>query len=296
MVEKMSAKASPAIILFGEYFNEVGGPIVAFPAQEFIEAKIEKKKELDDIEIDNQITKEKFKKSEGKEKLESKIIEEIFSSEIDVPKKGFKLIISGNLALNAPGYNWALCAAITKTVNQLSITTWKNDEIFAASMKASKIIHEDKIHLASAVYGSFIQVDESNEPKPRPFHPGKPLFFVLANTEKIVEKHTPSDSLKNHVSDLKKIVLKSKNEMKYAGVIELGKLMNQNHSLLAENKLANKDTDQIIKISNYEGALGAKITGYEGKVLILCEGDKQQDKVLASLIGKGFSAIKIKVS
>jgi len=297
MAEKMSAKASPAIILFGEYFNEVGGPIVAFPASEYVEAKVEKKKELEDVEIDNQITKEKYKKSEGKDKLESKIIDEIFALELDVPKKGYKLVISGNVTIKTPGYQSALCVAVAKAVNQLSITDWKADNAFNAAMKASKFFaDEEKVHLATAAYESFVQIDDSKDPKPRPFHPGKALFFVLANTEKLVDKHVSPESLKNWVSDVKKIVTKSKNEMKYAGVVELGKLMNQNHTLLAENKLANKDTDQIIKISNYEGALGAKITGYEGKVLILCEGDKQQDKVLASLQGKGFGAVKIKAN
>jgi mevalonate kinase len=296
MVEKISSKSSPAIILFGEYFNEVGGPIVAFPAQEFVDAKVEKKKDLEDVEIDNQITKDKYKKSEGKDKIESKIIDEIFANEIDVPKKGYKLTITGNASANTVGYSWALVSSIVKAINQLSVTTWKSEELFNASMKASKLISDDKTHLATAIYGSFVQIDDSNEVKPRPFHPGKALFFVQANPETIVAKHVPADSLKNHVVDIKKIVSKSKNEMKYAGVIELGKLMNQNHLLLAENNLASKETDQIIKISNYEGALGAKISGYEGKVLILCEGDKQQDKVLASLVGKGFKAVKIRVN
>ena len=296
MAEKMNAKASPAIILFGEYFNEVGGPTVAFPATEYVEAKVEKKKELEDVEIDNQITKDKFKKSEGKDKFESKIIDEIFASELDVPKKGYKLTITGNATEKTQGYKSALCIAVAKAVNQLSITTWKTDDAFNAGMKLKKFIDEDKSHLACAAYDSFVQIDDLTDPKPRPFHPGKALFFVLANTQKLVDKHVPSDSLKTLVNDVKKIVSKSKNEMKYAGVVELGKLMTQNHVLLAENKLANKDTDQIIKISNYEGALGAKITGYEGKVLILCEGDKQQDKVLASLQGKGYTAVKVKVN
>ena len=239
---------------------------------------------------------EKYKKLEGKDKIESKIIDEIFASELDVPKKGYKLVISGNLTTKTPGYESALCVAVAKAVNQLSITTWKTDDAFNAAMKASKFTKDDKIHLATAAYDSFVQIDDSMDPKPRPFHPGKALFFVLASTEKLVDKHSSPESLKNWISDIKKIVSKSKNEMKYAGVVELGKLMNQNHSLLAENKLANKDTDQIIKISNYEGALGAKITGYEGKVLILCEGDKQQDKVLASLQGKGFNAVKVKAN
>ncbi len=193
MAEKMNAKASPAIILFGEYFNEVGGPIVAFPASEFVEAKVDKKKELEDVEIDNQITKEKYKKSEGKDKLESKIIDEIFASELDVPKKGYKLTISGSATTKTPGYESSLCVAMAKAVNQLSITTWKTDDAFNAAMKASKLISEDKVHLATAAYDSFVQIDDSKEPKPRPFHPGKALFFVLANHEKITDKHNSND-------------------------------------------------------------------------------------------------------
>ena len=310
MVEKISGKASPATILFGEYFAELGGPIVGFPAQEFVEVKVEKKKELEDIEIDNQITKEKFVKAEGKDKVESKIFDEVFGCELDVPKKGLKLSISGTATQKTPGYLFALSAAMEKAINQLSITAWKTDNLFECLHRAEKAIGKDeiKVHSACASYDSLILVeDPKSEAKPRALKAGKALFFVLAKTvpkvaaeemkKKLAEKFKANDkNVLNAISDLKKIVSKSKNEFKFGGNQELGKLMNQSQALLSQLGLSWPEADQVMKISTYDGSFGAKISGYDGDVIILCENEKHQDKIIGTLIAKNFKAIKIKFS
>lgn len=310
MAEKINGKASPATILFGEYLAELGGSVIAFPAQEYVEVRVEKKKELEDIEIDNQITKEKFLKNEKKDAIESKIFDCVFGNELDVPKKGFKIIVCGNATTKTCGYLFALSAAFEKAVNQLSITSWKSDNLFENIHKAEEVVGKDelKAHSACAAYNSFVLIEEGKtESKPRTLKAAKALFFVLAKTNpktsaeemktKLLEKFKKNDKhVLNAISDVKKIVSKSKNEFKFGGNAEIGKLMTQNQTILSDLGLSWNEADQIIKIVTYEGALGAKITGYEGNVLILCEGDKQQEKVLASLIGKGFNAIKIKVS
>jgi|GEM_PF-6043416 len=310
MAEKISGKAFPATILFGEYLAELGGSVVAFPSQEYVEARVEKKKELEDIEIDNQITKEKFLKNEKKEAIESKIFDCVFGNELDVPKKGFKITVCGSATEKTRGYVFALSAALEKAVNQLSITNWKSDNLFENIHKAEEVVGKDelKAHSACAAYNSFVLIEEAKtESKPRTLKPAKALFFVIAKTKskisseemknKLMEKFKKNDkNILNAISDIKKIVSKSKNEFKFGGNAEIGKLMTQNQKILSELGLSWSEADQIIKIVAYEGAFGAKITGYDGDVIILCEGDKQQEKVLASLIGKGFNAIKIKVS
>ena len=143
----------------------------------------------------------------------------------------------------------------------------------------------------------------------RPIKCGKSLYFVLANTG---IKHNTKEAVEDVkkfkeknpkefdviCSDYKSIVSHAKKEVKFGGMFEIGKLMNQNQALLKQIGVSCEQIDQIVKIAIYEGALGAKLTGAGrgGNVLILCENEKFQDKVINSLAGKGFEAIKVKVS
>ncbi|MFA6269039.1 MAG: hypothetical protein WCW13_00630 [archaeon] len=309
MAEKMSGKAFAAEIFFGEYLGEIGAQTVAFPSTLFIEAKVEKKKELEDVEIDNQITKEKFLKLTGKDKLESKFIDSLFGKEIDMPKKGYKLTINGTMTKETQGYESVLCVAIEKAVDQLSIENWKSDRVYNSAALALKEVGctELKVHAAVSTLDSMVIIEETSaESKPKSLRAAKPLFFVVAKAN---SKVTPSDlrkkfdekktakpkEISSAASDLKKIVTKLKDELKYGGNQEIGRLMAQNQAILSDLGITFPEVDQIIRIATFEGAFGAKLAGHAGNILILCEGDKQQDKIVASLLGKGYGATKLKV-
>jgi mevalonate kinase len=191
---------------------------------------------------------------------------------------------------------------------------WKDDKIFEVTMKGETIAHgtPSGIDPACATYGSLILFEknmEGGKNKIQPFKLGAPLYLVLADT---VIKHDTKEAVmdvrkrkeanpaeyEKIFSDYKTLVGKAKTALKFGETIEVGKLMNENHELLKKIGVSIPEIENIIKVMNYSNALGAKITGagMGGNVIGLCENEKHQDKMLATLESKGIKAIKTKIN
>jgi mevalonate kinase len=239
----------------------------------------------------------------------------MFKEEEFVPKKGIKFIINSTFSPGGGmGYSAALNVGIARAMNTLFDLGWKDDKINEVGYKGECISHgtPSGIDNTCATYGSLVWFEKNmggGKNKTKPFKIGKPLLLVIVdtgikhNTKEAVEgvkkrKEENPAEYEKIFSEAKKIFSKAKTELGYGGIQEIGKLMNQNQELLKKIGVSSPEIEQIIKIALYEGALGAKLTGAGcgGKVLILCENQAQQEKIIATMQTKGFESVKTKIS
>ena len=308
-------KGYAKIILFGEHFVEYGLAGVAAGIDKFVQIEAQKVKDSDDVLFDDKVFGEKISMKENPEHIKCKIFHAMFDSDEFLPKKGIKFIINSNFISGiGMGYSAAFSVALARAMNVLFDQSWKDDKINELAYLAETLSHTDAsgIDNTCATYGTTVWFEKNltgGKNIARTLKCGKNLYFVLADSGlkhktnesvDLVKKFKEDNSRDFDVicSDYKSLVSKVKKEIQFGGVIEIGKLMNKNNEILKQLGVSTPELDQIIRIANFEGAFGAKITGVGmGKnALILCENDKGQDKIIASLVGKGFKAVKIKIN
>lgn len=308
-------KGYAKIIIFGEHFVVYGLPGVAAGIDKCVTIEAQKVKDSDDILFDDKVFNEKVSMKLNPENIKFKMFHAMFDSDEFLPKKGIKFIVNSNFVSGIGlGYSSAFCVALARSMNVLFDQSWKDDKINELAYLGEIVAHNNPsgIDNTCATYGTTIYFEKDmkgGKNTARPIKCGKALYFVLADSgvkheSKEAVEHVKNFKEKNSkdfdimCSDYKSIVSKVKKEIQFGGTTEIGKLMNKNNELLKQLGISTPELDQIIRIANFEGAFGAKITGagMGGSALILCENEKGQDKIVASLVGKGFKASKIKVN
>ena len=308
-------KGYAKVILFGEHFVLYGLPGVAAGIDKYVQVEAQKVKDSDDVLFDDKVFNEKISLKENPEHIKCKIFHAMFDSDEYLPKKGIKFIINSNFPAGVGlGYSGALSVAMARAMNTLFDQGWKDDKINELAYISECVNHATPsgIDNTCSSYGTTIWCEKNmigGKNTARPVKCGKSLYFVLVESsvkhstaeatefiQKLKEKNPKDFDI--ICADYKSIVSKVKKEIQFGGTEEIGKLMNKNNELLKQLGVSTPEIDQIVRISNFEGAFGAKLTGsgMGGRVLVLCENDKHQDKIIASLVGKGFKAIKIKVN
>jgi mevalonate kinase len=310
----VKGKGYAKVILFGEHFVVYGIPGIAAGIDKFVEVDAEKLKDSKDIVFDDKIFKEKVSMLEQPDHIKCKLFHAMFDEELDVTKEGVKISITGNATPGTGmGYSAALNVAMARAMSAFSNSDWKDDKVNEVAYKGETISHgtPSGIDNSCATYGSLIWFEKDmkeNKNKIRPFKCGKTLFLVIADTgikhdtkEAVADvrkrKETNESEYKKYFADAKKIATTARKELQYGGIEQIGKLMNENQELLRKIGVSCKEAEEIIKIAEYENSIGAKVTGAGcgGNVIILCENENHQDKMIATLLAKNYSAIKAKI-
>lgn len=308
-------KGYAKVIIFGEHFVVYGLAGIAAGIDKYVQVEAQKIKDSEDVLFDDKVFNEKISLKEQPEHIKCKLFHAMFDSDEFLPKKGIKFIINSTFpAGGGMGYSGALCVAMARAMNNLFSQDWKNEKINEIAYLGECVSHGNPsgIDNTCSTYGTTIWFEKNlqgEKNKLRPIKCGKSLYFVLAdtgikhNTKEAVAmvKKKKEENPKDFdiiFSDYKSIVSKVKKEIQFGGTQEIGKLMNKNQDLLKQIGVSNPEIEQIIRIANFAGALGAKITGagMGGNVLILCENEKGQEKVINSLSSNGFESTKIKVN
>lgn len=309
-----SGKGFAKTILFGEHFVVYGLPGIAAGLDKFVQADVQTLKDSKEIIFDDKVFGEKFSISEQPEHIKSQLFNAMFSKE-DLNEKGLKINITANFPHGAGlGYSAALSVAIARAVSTELDLDLKDEEINDLAFKAEKIAHGDPsgIDNTCATYGTTILFEKdfkTNENKLKQLKNSAKLFCLLVDTgikhntkeaiKKVKEnKEANPQEFERIFSDYKKIIVKAKQELKFGGIKELGKLMNENQELLKRIGVSCKEAEDIIRTATFENCLGAKVTGAGcgGNVLILCGIEKELDKIANILQAKKYSIIKTKIS
>ena len=90
------------------------------------------------------------------------------------------------------------------------------------------------------------------------------------------------------------LVKKTRQMINSHDVNGLGKLMDENHSLLREIEVSSPELEKLCEIAKENGALGAKLTGAGGGgfMIALAENGEIQERIAKAFESAGFEALK----
>jgi mevalonate kinase len=297
------------LILFGEHFVVYGLPGIATGTDKYVEVKIEPIKEDTIIISDKAFFNEVVDIKKEPEHIKSRVLKPI------IDKYGLEKIkisfLGDAIASGGMGFSSALAVAMARATSDYLNLDLKDEEINELAYECEKVSHgtPSGIDNTCATYGTTILFEKKEEKNNiKILKCAKTLNLIIVDsginhdTKDVVElvaknkKENPKE-FEKIFSDYKKIIVKAKQELKFGGIQEIGKLMNQNQELLQKIGVSCKEAEEIIRTATFENCLGAKITGAGcgGNVIILCETEPDQDKIIKLLSTKNYSSIKVKI-
>ena len=125
---------------------------------------------------------------------------------------------------------------------------------------------------------------------------------VVANTKEMVagvaerKKENPKEyNLLFNRAEM--LALAARKALEDFDLREVGRLMNENHSLLQEIGVSCEELDYLTNLTREQGAFGAKLTGGGGGgcVVSLTPGKELQESVAQAMEKKGFEVLRAKI-
>lgn len=170
----------------------------------------------------------------------------------------------------------AAVAAIYGLINRHS----KKKEILELAIETEKIIHRNSsgADCVISTYGGLMYYQKNSNVRQLKY--SKKLNFIITNTGlkhstgelvSIVERFRQNNfatfiELSNNVTNICNNAIEA---LKEGNTLKLGKLMNENQTLLEQIGVSNKEINKIIETSLNYGAIGSKLTGAGGGGCIL---------------------------
>lgn len=219
---------------------------------------------------------------------------------IDTSKRGLKLTFGGDLtcasgigasAAQVVAMARALCVALPKDMTE--------DEINAAGYEGEKGYHgtPSGIDNTAATFGGVLKFQRTDgDPKFIKKSIKEPIRIVYASTgitsstTKVVgdvkaKKEADPAWFDALLQKYLALVAKGETAIDEGNVEELGKLLNENHTLCQELTVSCKELDDLVTAAREAGAVGAKMsgTGRGGLMLALTPTEEIQNKVAEAL-------------
>jgi mevalonate kinase len=295
-------------ILFGEHFVVYGLPAIAsaISSQTIATVRAARKYAL----IDRRPATEGYKKEKSAEQVESNKL--IFKAcGIDVEKTPVEITLEGDLtAASGVGASAASAAAIARALGEHFKLGFDNARINEIAYEGEKGYHgkPSGIDNTAAVYGGLIWFKKDLQGGQNTMdllRTPKPVEIVLGNTgitsstKEVVEdirKERDADRKRYDkiFAEFQEIVVSARAALTRGELEAVGKLMDDNHTLLEGMKVSSDELNLLVGIAREEGALGAKLTGTGrgGLMLALTPGKSLQDKVADAIQTEGYAAYK----
>lgn len=230
---------------------------------------------------------------------------------IDIEKTPLKITLGGNLYCSSGvGASAALATSVSRALVKRLKLDMNDQQINEVAFKAESAgmgAPVSGIDNTCSVFGGFITFQKNTDGpnKIERISLENPVGIVLASTgitqvtkdvvDDVRKKKEAGDKWWNEIigkyNDIYNNVVESIKKGEWGKV---GKLMNQNQELLREIGVSCDEIEQIIKIAEDNGALGAKLTGTGrgGYVIALTPGKELQDKVANAIESVGFKILK----
>jgi mevalonate kinase len=205
------------------------------------------------------------------------------------------------------GASAASCVAIVRALSDHFDLNLSDEEVNEAAYEGEKGYHgtPSGIDNTASTFGGLIWFERADEVKMDKISIPSPIEIVLGNTGKVANtsaavagvrerKQQFPDKYKEIFNRAENIAYLAKNALLNEDLVELGKLMNENHKLLQQIEVSSKELDFLVKLARDQGALGAKLTGggLGGNILALTPGRDLQDDVANAIEKEGFQTVK----
>jgi mevalonate kinase len=232
--------------------------------------------------------------------------------QVDTKKSPLNIVLGGNLkAASGVGASAASCAAIARAISALLGLDLSDARINDVAHEGEKGYHgtPSGIDDTAATYGGLFLFRRS-QPKNQvePIRTKRPIEIVMGNTgltastSEVVagvkeRKCRDPQRFERIFIEAEKMVQSSRKALEAHDLLELGGLMNLNHTLLQEIGVSHKKLELLVEIARNEGAPGAKITGtgQGGYMVALTPGKELQERVGKAMENAGFAALRTSI-
>jgi mevalonate kinase len=294
-------------ILFNEHFVVYGIPSIVSAIGNFTIARVEPLNKPEVQLVDNRPATPKYK-DDKKEQQNDSLHKILKKMNIDPTKKGFKIILEGNLvAASGIGASAASCVAIARALSSYFDMNLSDENINDIAFEGEKGYHgtPSGVDNTASTYGGLIWFQKGEPNVIDRISISNPVEIVIANTGKVANTQAAVAGVRER---------KEKNPAKYKEIFDraenitylakralqeedykgLGKLMNENHKLLQQIEVSSRELDFLVNIAREYKAYGAKLTGggLGGNMIALTPGKDLQEEVANAIEKEGFQTIQ----
>lgn len=314
------ASAPAKIILFGEHFVVYNQPIIlaSINKRMKIECKIEEDKN-NTVNIEtNHFGKKTFPLSIIESNNHS-IVNDFFYPIIYILRKilryysepyGITIKIHSEIPYGVGlGSSAALSVAGVAAISGLNNIVKEKNEILNIAIETERIIHKNSSGADCVVstYGGLLYYQRTTSINMRSLNLNNELSFIIINTGlkhstgqlvSIVKRFRENNLPEFHhlSNDVSRICERAVNALEEGNYLHIGKLMNENQTILERIGVSTTEINNIINSSLQYGAIGSKLTGAGGGGCVLSL-IHHQDKeyFLANMKKRGYECFPVMI-
>ncbi|MBI5000113.1 MAG: mevalonate kinase [Euryarchaeota archaeon] len=249
---------------------------------------------------------------ETKKEQQKRSIELVFeAARFDPRKRNVRIHLGGDLiAVGGVGASAAVCVSVARALNtefklgfddkRINEIAFIGDSAYAGTPSG--------IDNTASTFGGLLWFAKNHQKGPNTMEQLKikaPLRIVMGNTllttnteaavagvrerkAKFPEKYDAIFAKSRELAD------RARDALSKYDIAEVGRLMDENHSLLQQIEVSHPKLDELVGIARRNGAAGAKMTGggLGGYMVALTPEMAVQDKVATAMEKAGFKALK----
>lgn len=292
-------RAFGKLILFGEHFVVYKVPALVGAVSAYTDCKLEYLPKPGLEVVDNRPAVPNYKEQKHDEGMEA-INLTLTHLGVDTKQRGVKLTFGGDLCCaSGIGASAAQVVSLARAVNIAESRSLTEDEINAAGYEGEKGYHgtPSGIDNTAATFGGLLRFQRTDgapifdkKSLPSPIRIVYASTGITASTTKVVgdvraKKEADEAWFSNLLEQYKVLVEKGQIAVEEGDLTTLGKLMDQNHTLLQELTVSCTELDDLVAAARSAGAIGAKMsgTGRGGLMVALAPTEAVQNAVATAL-------------
>ena len=301
------------VILFGEHFVVHGVPGIVSAIDLTVDVEVKRIGEGIHVRDERKGARgyTERKRTQQKESIERMLK----TMGIDLEKISLEIWLGGNLpGFSGIGASAASSVAIARAMAEEFEMDLSDERINEIAYEAEKAYAgtPSGIDNTAATYGGLIWFRKNLSGGPNTFERlniREPVEIIIGNTGVVADtkemvagvaerkKKNPEkyDPLFNQAEWL---VLEARKALEEEfDLRKVGRLMNENHSLLQEVEVSCKELDYLVNLAREQGAFGAKLTGGGGGgcMVALTPGKELQEAVATAMEKEGFKVLRTKI-
>ncbi len=299
------------VILFGEHFVVHGVPGIVSAIDSTTDAEVKKAAKGINVK-DERKTAKGYSEEKRLQQIES--IERMLKAMGIDPKIGLDIWIGGTLpGFSGLGASAASSVAIARAMAQELGMQISDEKINQIAYEAEKAYagNPSGIDNTAATYGGLMWFKKEMAGGPdkiEKLHMRRPVEIVIgssgkvANTKAMVEgvsdrKKKNPEKYNSFFKQAESVAIAGRKALENYDLKKIGDLMNENHRLLQEIGVSNKELDFLVDLARKQGAFGAKLTGGGGGgcIIALTPGKGLQGQVLSAIKSLGFEVLSTKI-
>ena len=295
-------------ILFGEHFVVYGLPSIVSALGVYTTADVKVVKGNGWTVNDQRPATPGYKEQKYIEAMQS-IANIINHLKVDIENQRIEISFAGDLiAASGVGASAAQCTSVAHALSETFNLNLDDEKINEAAYEGEKAYHgtPSGIDNTASTFGGliwFVRNLGAGKNTMDFLQSPRKMLIVVANsgitastTEVVADvrrlREENPEKIEKIFGEYKKLAEAAKKALLKGDIATIGNLMNHNHEMLQQITVSGEINDELVEIALENGAVGAKLTGTGrgGLVIGLAENEDIQEKIVAVIEEKGYSA------